>query len=110
LATAQITLDAQGRAGEPLIWLAGDISYSLERELAQALTAAEQSATATVFVEASGLSFIDSTGLRALLVAVSDLARRSKRLVIVAPTRQFRRLIEITGLTELLPCEVVPDP
>jgi len=54
-----------------------------------------------VEVDMSGVSFIDSTGLRALLEATATCGR-SRQLVVVGPSRQADHLFDITGVRELL--------
>jgi anti-anti-sigma factor len=59
--------------------------------------------TATlVELDASALGFVDSTGLRALLVAKSNLVREGRRLVVIEPSHSLRMLLEIAGVTDLL--------
>lgn len=56
-----------------------------------------------IAVDMSGVEFIDATGLAALLSA-RDLCRgRSGDLSLVGPSRQTRRLLEISGLDRELP-------
>ena len=55
---------------------------------------------AAVVLELSGVAFIDSSGLRALVAAHTALDERGHRLVLVAPSRPASRLFEISGLNE----------
>jgi anti-anti-sigma factor len=59
-------------------------------------------------LDTSGVSFLDSTGLRILV----ETARRlgAGNLILSDPPRIVRRLIEITGLEEMLPMEPPADP
>ena len=55
------------------------------------------------------VTFIDSTGLRALVVAAQG-RHRAESLVLRAPSPAVRRLLELTELTEQLAIEPeVPD-
>lgn len=54
-----------------------------------------------VEVDMSGVSFVDSTGLRALLEAAATCGE-SRRLVVVGASRQADHLFDITGVRELL--------
>ena len=46
---------------------------------------------------------MDSTGLHALLTAASTAVRRGGWLRLLAPSARVNRIVEITGLEELLP-------
>ena len=56
----------------------------------------------TIALDASGLSFADSAGLRALLVAHGDAGERNVAFRIVRPSEPLERLLEMTGLREML--------
>ena len=55
-----------------------------------------------VEVDLSGVSFIDSSGLRSLVVGHKAAVAAGVGLTIVEPTTVVRRLLDITGLTETL--------
>lgn len=57
----------------------------------------------TIHLDLSRLRFIDSTGLRELVTAVSESRRDGRRLVVDGTlTRQVSRLIELSGAGSLL--------
>lgn len=78
--------------------LSGDIDSFTAPDLAAALEALGQAAD--VVVDLSGVVFIDSSGLRALISAHTALDEHGQRLVLVAPSRAASRLFEISGLNE----------
>jgi anti-anti-sigma factor len=87
--------------GAPVISVAGDLDISN----ADALEATVASLTATrpvrLTFDLSALRFIDSAGIAVLLHAsssVSDVRLRS-------PSPAVRRVVELTGLAEVLPIE-----
>ncbi len=51
------------------------------------------------------VDLMDSTGLRALLIAKRNLARENKQLRVVAASENVTRLIEMTGLQDFFPIE-----
>jgi anti-anti-sigma factor len=53
-------------------------------------------------IDAAGLTFADSAGLRALLVAHSDAGQRGVTLRLSRVSEQLDRLLEMTGLRETL--------
>jgi anti-sigma B factor antagonist len=54
------------------------------------------------------LTFVDSTGLSLFVSQHKKLAARGHSLVISSPTPSARRLLEITGLTDVLSIEAAP--
>jgi len=51
-------------------------------------------------VDLSGVGFMDSSGLRALLLGQRAMTEAGKTMVIVSVSDSVRRLFEITGLLE----------
>lgn len=65
-------------------------------------------ADATVSLELAGVSFIDSSGLRAIVRAHKRQLEAGGHLVIDSPSDSVIRLLEMTGLTSQL--EISPSP
>ena len=55
----------------------------------------------TLVVDCSGVTFLDSSALRALLEVRSHLAKRGVELVITEASEPARRVLEITHTAEL---------
>ena len=55
-----------------------------------------------VDLDCQGVTFIDSAGVRALIVARTDATRRGVAVVLVEPSHAVSRVIEMTGLVGLL--------
>lgn len=53
-----------------------------------------------VTLDASGVSFMDSTGLRAIVAAGNKLSARGGRLLIEGVSGAVQRVLEITGLLQ----------
>lgn len=85
-----------------VVALSGELDLDGAPRLEQALLAAETSDAAAIVVDLSALEFIDSTGIRLLLVA-ADRCRESERLTIVPGPKQVQRVFEITDLVHRLP-------
>lgn len=56
-------------------------------------------------VDFSGVTFIDSSGLRVVLEVHQTLDREGRRLVLVGPSRPVARLVELAGLVSHLHIE-----
>ncbi|MBI4261093.1 MAG: STAS domain-containing protein [Actinobacteria bacterium] len=62
-----------------------------------------------VTLHLSELSFVDSSGLRAVIQCAMELEGRG-RLVLAEPTPQVRRLFDLAGIRRLPAVEIRPDP
>lgn len=56
-------------------------------------------------LDLSGLSFLDSSGLRVLVTAREALNERGAELVLRAPSANTQRLLDVTGLGEIIAVE-----
>ena len=69
-----------------------------------------------VVVDLRGLTFIDSSGLRALLEGHEKIAERGVEVTFLRPPGRLMRVFEVTGADRLLPfddvhaAEVGPPP
>ena len=80
----------------------GDLDLASAREFERAVATAQHSHPATMVVDLSGLDFLDSRGLRAILTAREVCEQQGCELRLIAG-EQSRRLFDMTGLTESLP-------
>ncbi|MEU9303188.1 STAS domain-containing protein [Streptomyces sp. NPDC048269] len=78
-----------------------DIEHAEDLRVALLTALTHVSGPTDVVVDLSGLTFCDSAGLNALLRGrlIADASGRTLRLA--APTRQIRRLLELTGSDHL---------
>jgi anti-sigma B factor antagonist len=58
-----------------------------------------------VVIDLSGVTFIDSTGLGVLVAALKRSREAGGHLVLRSPTRATRRVLDITGLSQLVAVE-----
>ena len=85
--------------GRTVVQVRGEIDAATCDELAAALTAATRS-DAALELDVSGVTFIDSSGLRTLVLAQQHLGD-DRKLVVRGPDATFKRLLAITGLDEV---------
>ncbi|MCA2214572.1 STAS domain-containing protein [Jidongwangia harbinensis] len=88
--------------GTATVAVLGEIDFSNADEVAQGIrdVVAEWSPP-TVWVDLRDASFIDSTGLGALIEGYRAVTESEARFVVVNPTEGFRRVLTLTGLCEL---------
>jgi anti-anti-sigma factor len=95
---ALAVVDVREENGTPVIWLSGELDHISAGQARTAIDAALASHPGRVVLEASGVTFIDSSGI-ALLAAVT---RKAREVQVRNPTPILRRLIELTGLGTIL--------
>jgi anti-anti-sigma factor len=89
-------------SGALVVEAEGEIDMATAPQLGDALGAVSDRATRVV-VDLSAVSFLDSSGLNALVHAQRELAGREVSFRVVSPKDQVvRRVLEITQLTEEL--------
>jgi anti-anti-sigma factor len=87
--------------------LYGELDIAATTRFEAALAELEQDSPERLLLDLRGLTFLDSTGLRALLVADTRAREAGRRLTILQGPEAVRRVFEITGLEERL--ELVDD-
>lgn len=81
----------------------GDIDVATAADLRDiGLGVLESSQCATLCVELSGVTFLDSTGLGALIALRAAAVDSGRTLVIRNPSPVTTRLLELTGVSEVL--------
>ncbi|GAC1316832.1 MAG: hypothetical protein NVS2B9_05950 [Myxococcales bacterium] len=80
--------------------LAGELDLATEPMLAQALLRAERLRPALLQLDLSRLTFIDVSGLAALLAAARRAEREGRSLQVVAASRPIKRLFALTALDQ----------
>ena len=81
----------------------GELDIASAGKLERELAAAAAGDAATIVLDLSGLTFIDSTGLRIVLDFNERCGGQGGRLAIVAGTPAVDRLLDIVGLRDRLP-------
>jgi anti-sigma B factor antagonist len=85
--------------GWSVLTVSGEVDVEVSDELFAAGLGAISAAGTGLRVDLSGVTFMDSSGLAAL-IGIRNECSELKSLSLVAPSRQVRRLLEITGLAE----------
>jgi anti-anti-sigma factor len=87
--------------GTATVAVRGEIDYANCDELASAVrdAVAEWSPT-VVHVDLQGATFMDSTGLGALIEGYRATTDAEARFVVINPSHAFRRVLDVTGLSD----------
>jgi anti-sigma B factor antagonist len=78
----------------------GEIDLDSAGELSEAALAAMQEIGPSLVLDLSGVTFMDSTGLKVLLAVHKRAELAGGRLVLAAPTRSVNRVVSITGFDQ----------
>jgi anti-anti-sigma factor len=95
----------------------GEVDLSTAEAVDKAVHVAVQDGWRHLVVDLRGVDFMDSTGLH-LLVRLSERRRRGVRVELIAGNPAVERLLELSGLTDVLPradafsvdATAVPEP
>jgi anti-anti-sigma factor len=82
--------------------LSGELDLASVPRLDAELSEIEADAPAVLIIDLSGLQFMDSSGLRALVMADERARAQSRRLAIVPGPPMVKRVFEITKLDQRL--------
>lgn len=85
-------------AGSCFLTLSGELDVVSAPKLGEAVA---QAGDATVVVDLADLTFCDSSGIRAILLAHRAVTESGRHFALRGANGPVRRVFEITGLTEL---------
>ncbi len=102
----QIAIETRPLQQGVVIAVSGEVDLATANLLERELLRAEQ-AHWVVAIDLTNVSFLDSTGLHAIMDANLRLRERGGRLLIVQGPPQVSRVFELTGLSDHL--DLVPD-
>lgn len=100
-APAPLAVEAEQGGGEAVVKLAGDLDISSVEQLRSVVAELVAERPRALVFDMRELRFMDSAGIAVLLGAVSQV--ESVRLL--SPSRAVRRVLELTGLTDVLAIE-----
>jgi anti-sigma B factor antagonist len=88
--------------GTVTVTVRGEIDFSNADAVADGIRGAiAELSPPTVWIDLKDATFIDSTGLGALIEGYRAATAGATRFVVVNPTAAFRRVLTVTGLCEL---------
>lgn len=90
------------RANGRTLAVDGEIDLAVGAEFTDELTLLVAEAHSPAFVDLSGCTFMDSTGINALLDAAEFGAEAGVPLVVVAASPPCRRVLEVCGVWDML--------
>jgi anti-anti-sigma factor len=94
-------------AGTFVAALSGEMDIATSPELTSRLATVRGPVPYNVLVDLSELTFIDSTGIKALVSSAKELELRGGGLIVFAPMANVQRVFEIVQLSDVL--TIVPS-
>jgi len=104
----EFRLELSHNGNESVVEVHGELDAYTTPQLRKALETTVERAAKRIVVGLGGISFIDSTGLGALVAASRRAAARGGELVIDSPRASVFRILQITGLSLSIPIENGP--
>ncbi len=108
LALSTCTVDVETSATSVVVSVSGELDMADADQVGQALTDAVQSGKPMVRLQIAGLTFADSSAIKAILTGALGADERGVRFELVNPRGLVERLLDVTGLTEVL--TIVHEP
>lgn len=99
--SAELAILSTERDGDAVLEVAGEIDASSAPALDAVMASLDEQQPRLV-IDLRKVSFIDSTGLCTLLRAHRRLDEQGRRLVLADPSPAVRRLLDITGLSDVV--------
>ena len=98
-----LDVEVSATAYGAMVSIAGELDLATVGRVREALGSETVEQAEAVVVDLTGVTFMDSTGLSALLRFERDLGARRRRLAIACPEGAARLLLDVTGVAEQLP-------
>jgi len=105
---AHLSLETSLTGRTAVIALTGELDLAGAGALEQELARPEANAADAVVVDLRGVDFMDSSGLRVIVVSMQRTQARGRRFALVPGAAQVMRVFDVTRMRERL--DFVDDP
>jgi anti-sigma B factor antagonist len=100
-------------AGNAVLRLSGEIDVANCGRIPEQVASALDSAVPGVVLDMAAVTFIDSSGIGAMIAARTACLARDRDLRLVRPSLQVQRMLTLTGLDDVFetiqPCATEPE-
>ena len=94
-----VAIEHRGRAD---LIIRGDLDVTSAPRVIATVTEMARSPLRALRIDCEGVAFLDSAGVRALVVSRNEAAARGVELTIVNPSPSVARVLDMTGLAPML--------
>ena len=102
-------MDVRHEQDRVVLRLTGELDLASSKIFERALEGAEITVAPLVVLDLDGLTFVDSSGLRIILLAHEGSRERGQEFAITPGSPQVQRLLSITSVSEHLHVIASPD-
>jgi anti-sigma B factor antagonist len=85
----------------PVVMVSGEVDVETSPVLEERLTSVLDQGLSSIRIDLAGVTFLDSTGLSVLISGLKRCRAAGGELHLVSPRPNVRKVLEITGLTEV---------
>lgn len=93
---------AQAGGATPVLWLRGEHDMATAAQVHEAIDRLKQSTSDEVVIDLGDVDFLDASIIRVLVAAGRGLEAQGRSLVLRAPSRTARRVLELCGLDRFI--------
>jgi anti-sigma B factor antagonist len=98
----QIAVSPAAEAEPAIVVLSGEMDVVSTASFGEAMTELEGSSPDRVIIDIGGLTFIDSSGINALVQAARTIESRGGRAVLASPVSHVQRVFDITHVGDVV--------
>ena len=98
-----LSLTTQVVANRAVVFVGGEVDLATAKSLTDHALVALRTVSPHVVVDLSGVTFMDSTGLKSLITISQRASLAGGSFAVVAPTSSVHKLLKLTGLEEAFP-------
>ena len=102
-AAGTLDVEVSSTAYGAAVAIAGELDIATVSKVREAFASEALTHAEAVVVDLTEVSFMDSTGLSALLAFENELGARRRRLAIACPEGAARLVLDVAGVAERLP-------
>ena len=100
-----MSFDVSTADGRAVVAVDGELDAYTSHELRTCLAELDEEGVTRIAVDLRRLTFVDSSGLGVLMGAARRARDRGGQVVLREVSPQIRRVLDVTGLSDLLPLE-----
>lgn len=104
-----LTTRVTERGGCTVVVVDGELDMGTAEQLRAVLAASIVESQRALVLDLAGLRFCDSAGLATFVAAHNELDSAGRQLIIARPTDAVLRILDLSGLTQVIPTVADPD-
>jgi anti-sigma B factor antagonist len=108
IAEPLLVVEVTREGNRAVVRIEGEVEFATAPRLRATLLDLAQEGASPVVVDLAAVTFLDSAGISLLIQAKKRLTSVNSDLVLRSPQQNIRRVLEISGVTELFGIEELP--